>query len=126
MDIPHIDIRRTKPLPKLIRDNIPKQIAARKGQFTICTVSGGTLIDFLCQKLREETTELEDAFNLDNDKDREIQVLEELADLATVVAALAKKLGFSEDDLQEAIAHKKEKNGGFDTGTVLVSLGTQS
>lgn len=45
--------------------------------------------------------------------------LEELADIMEVIFALAKNLGFSEEDLLDKRLAKKEARGGFDKNIVL-------
>ena len=62
----------------------------------------------LLRKVHEEVDEIPLD---DNQRD---ESLKELADLQEVVDALRRDFGFSIEQVQEAMAHKKQDNGGFD------------
>ena len=62
----------------------------------------------LLRKVHEEADEIP----LGDDQRDEL--LKELADLQEVVDALRQALGFSIEQVQEAMARKKQKKGGFD------------
>jgi hypothetical protein len=62
----------------------------------------------LLRKIHEEADEIP----LDDNQRNES--LKELADLQEVVDALCQDFGFSTEQVQEEMAHKKQKKGGFD------------
>ena len=93
---------------KLVRDKIPEIIAAsgKKSEIRIAKKEEHT--EFLEKKLQEEVDEyLED------------KNLEELADVMEVLFGLAKNLGYSEEELLNKRAWKKDERGGFDKGILL-------
>ena len=62
----------------------------------------------LVRKIHEEADEIPLG-----DKQRD-ESLKELADLQEVVDALCRAFGFSDEQVQEEMARKKQKKGGFD------------
>ena len=93
---------------KIVRDKIPEIIANDNKKFDMHTVNNDEAIKFLNKKLNEEVSE----FQSDNN-------IEELADIIEVVFSLAKKLGYSEEELMKTRNEKKEKRGAFDKNIVL-------
>ena len=95
---------------KLIRDNIPK-IAEQEGKpIKYATVTDPAFVkELLYNKLKEEVTEF---FNADLNK------LEELADIMTVVGALIEVVGGTQEEFNQLYAEKLEKNGGFKGHTI--------
>ncbi|WMJ79337.1 nucleoside triphosphate pyrophosphohydrolase [Clostridium sp. MB40-C1] len=93
---------------KLVRDKIPEIIDNSGKQFDIHIADKCETLKLLEAKLDEEVLEFH--------KDKN---LEELADIMEVVFALAKNLGFSEEELLNKRLSKKEERGGFDENIVL-------
>lgn len=93
---------------KLVRDKIPKIIAADGKKFETRIASKQEHAELLEKKLQEEVNE----FIADKN-------LEELADVMEVLFGLAKNLGYSEEDLIKKREAKREDRGGFDEGIVL-------
>ena len=95
---------------KLVRDLIPEIIKASGKEATFDIVNDEVAFEYLVKKLDEEVTE----FKTD-------QNLEELADVLEVLFGLAKKLGYSEQDLLNKRQEKKEARGGFEKNIILKS-----
>lgn len=89
---------------KLVRDIIPN-IIEQDGQRAVTRVLGTTEYRReLLKKLVEEATEL-----LHSDGS-----IEERADVAEVLRALDKQIGYTSDEIEAARVTKAEKRGGFD------------
>jgi predicted house-cleaning noncanonical NTP pyrophosphatase (MazG superfamily) len=99
---------------KLVRDNVPAQIADRGEHFEIVRLEGDALIDALRRKLVEEALEALDA-NAGTD------LVGELADLQEVVKAIAKAIQVSPQDLEDERQRKRKKRGGFEQGYLLLT-----
>lgn len=93
---------------KLVRDKIPEIIKNAGKQFDIHIADTTEALKLLEAKLDEEVLEFHQDKNL-----------EELADIMEVIFALAKNLGFSEEDLLNKRLAKKEERGGFDKNIIL-------
>lgn len=93
---------------KLVRDKIPEIIRNSGSDFTIHTASDSEYSKLLEAKLIEETNEYI------NDKN-----IEELSDILEVTIALAKNLGYSENDLFDKRNEKRNTRGGFEKKIVL-------
>lgn len=100
-----------KSYDKLVRDKIPEIIKADCKECEIRIVEGKEKFQLLEKKLSEEVCEVLEDKNL-----------EELADVMEVLFGLAKELGFSEKDLFDKRDEKKEENGGFRDGIVLINV----
>ncbi|WP_099189321.1 nucleoside triphosphate pyrophosphohydrolase [Tepidibacter mesophilus] len=96
---------------KIIRDKIPEIIDNAGKKFDTHIVTDEEAISYLDTKLDEEVKE----FHEDNN-------LEELADIMEVLFSLAKKMGYSEQDLLDKRIQKKECNGGFDKNIILTKV----
>jgi predicted house-cleaning noncanonical NTP pyrophosphatase (MazG superfamily) len=96
---------------KLVRDNIPEIIRKNgaKPDFRVIT-DNYEYLEALMAKLVEETHEVV--------KDPS---LEELADAAEVVRAIAIALGHTPEELEEARAQKAVERGGFEGRVCLIS-----
>lgn len=92
---------------KLVRDYIPDIIESNGEKAIYRVLEDEEYKDSLKKKLEEEYIELRDA-----ESPRE--VIEECADLLEVLFALAKSVGYSEEDLIKERTLKREKRGGFD------------
>ena len=99
---------------KLVRDKIPKQIIERGEDVRVTHVQKEALIESLKRKLVEEAYEVLDASS-------SIQITRELADLSEVISALSKRLGITEQHIQEERVSKSSKRGGFDDGVMLLA-----
>ncbi len=96
---------------KIVRDKIPEIIDSAGKKFDIHIVNDKKAISYLDIKLDEEVKE----FHEDNN-------LEELADIMEILFSLAKKMGYSEEDLLSKRLQKKESNGGFDANIILTKV----
>lgn len=88
---------------KLVRDKIPEIIKAEGEEPVIRVLSGDEFIQAVEAKMDEELKEYHEAPSL-----------EELADLATVIFAVAEARGHSIDELMSAVAAKGDERGLFD------------
>jgi len=100
-------------MKKLVRDRIPELIRADGGVVVTRRLSGEDLLLALLDKLEEEVSKV-----------RTAPSLEELADVAEVLAALTALLGYSEEELQRARARKREAKGSFTQGVWLEEAGS--
>ena len=91
---------------KLVRDKIPNIIKNNSGEPYTRILSNDEYIENLKKKLIEECNEVVSA------KTKE-DTLEELADTFEVVRSLAKALGYSYENLIDAVENKATKRGGF-------------
>ncbi len=96
---------------KLVRDNIPNIIEKAGKNCVVEKVEGEVYLNYLLKKLFEEAEELKEAKNI-----------EELADVMEVVKSIRKALGVSKEELHELMEKKREKNGGFEEGIVLLEV----
>ena len=96
---------------KLVRDQIPKIIEQNGGKCVIRIVNTDMEKQILLRKKLIEEFE-EYCAN---------PTLEELADITEVVFALARDLGFNQEDLLNAADRKRAERGGFEAGIVLIS-----
>lgn len=94
---------------KLVRDHIPAIIEAEGRKPVVRELTGQRLRAALYDKLTEEHAELLAA---KDSKDR----LEELADMAEVIFALAGQYGSGEDELLALVRYKRKKRGDFSKG----------
>ena len=97
---------------KLVRDKIPALMREQGRAFEAASLHGGELDAMLRAKLVEEAREALLAIS-------KTGLLEELADLTEVIAALVKHHGFSEMDLLSAMMYKRDARGAFDMGYVV-------
>jgi len=98
---------------KLVRDNVPAQIADRGEHFEIVKLEGQALVDAMRRKLVEEALEALDA-NAGTD------LIGELADVEEILRAIAKAVGASLQELEEERLRKLKKRGGFEKGYLLL------
>lgn len=97
---------------KLVRDRIPEIISAQGRKAVFDQLHGSNLMDALRDKLVEEHAEFIAA---ETGSER----LLELVDMYEVVAAIASKLGFEEDDFQSLVRKKRTERGSFSKGLFL-------
>lgn len=100
---------------KLIRDRIPDLARAEGRALSIRVADGEELSRLLGLKLVEETHEVLDAVA----GGRASDVLDELADLQTVIDAIARRHGLDRADIDRRVAQKRAERGGFEEGLVL-------
>lgn len=93
---------------KLVRDKIPEIIKNSNKKFDSHVATKSEALKLLHTKLDEEVAEFHSDENL-----------EELADVMEVIFALAKNLGYSEEDLLNKRTEKLEARGGFYKNIVL-------
>lgn len=96
---------------KLVRDNIPKLISSDSKKCKIKQVYGEKKLNYLCQKLLEESEEF-----------IETKTIEELADIQEVIYAVAKELKITPQELEETRLAKANARGSFDLGVVLLEV----
>ena len=100
---------------KLIRDRIPDLAAAQGRRLALRTAEPAEMARLLGLKLVEETHEVLDAIRVG----RPGEVLDELADLQTVIDAIAARHGLSRQDVDRRAEEKRAQRGGFDSRLVL-------
>lgn len=105
------DFRRTS---KLVRDGIPEIIRAEGRDPSLRQVSGRKLTNALFDKLVEEHAELIAA------GDSQDRRLEELADMAEVIIALARQHDVDEETFFERVRAKRSEKGCFEEGFILM------
>ena len=100
---------------KLIRDLIPAIAQAQGRTLALRRAGEEELTRLLGLKLVEETHEVLDAVS----SGVAHQVLDELADVQTVLEEVASRYGFSKEDLDRRVVLKRTERGGFRDGLVL-------
>lgn len=95
-------------MEKLVRDRIPETIKAAGGAPEVRIAPDSERLSLLTAKLREECAEFE-----------ETPCLEELADIAEVLRALATAIGEGPEALERARREKAAARGAFEAGYVL-------
>ena len=107
---------RTPRVPeKLIRDRIPAIAAAEGRSLAVRTASPAEMARLLGLKLVEETHEVLDALGAG----RTPELLDELADLQTVIDEIAAQHGLSRQDIEHRVTRKRAQRGGFSERLVL-------
>jgi len=94
---------------KLVRDNIPDEIHARGARCTYRLLDQHEFVIALCNKLKEEAAEVDEA----RYPFRHERMLEELADLQTVLDTLLYTMGFTSLELNAAVNKKMREKGRF-------------
>jgi hypothetical protein len=97
-------------LQKLVRDKVVKK-CLDDPEFLHTEYRTLDKQEFRRELLRKVHEEVDEIPLDDTQRD---ESLKELADLQEVVDALRRDFGFSIEQVQEAMAHKKQDNGGFD------------
>lgn len=97
---------------KLVRDKIPDKIAAQQEKQTVSVAPEEYRLGYLIGKLVEEALEVREA------KDPGERLVE-LADVFEVLRALIALSGLTLTAVTAAAKKKRERSGGFDTGTLL-------
>jgi predicted house-cleaning noncanonical NTP pyrophosphatase (MazG superfamily) len=106
---------------KLIRDRIPELAAAEGRTLALRTADASEMARLLGLKLVEETHEVLDAMRLG----RQPEILDELADLQTVIDAIALRHGLTKRDVEGRAQEKRAQRGGFDGQLVLLDAPVQ-
>lgn len=96
---------------KIIRDNIPDIIHKAGKECTIKNVSENEKTRYLLKKAHEEIDELSES-----------KKSEEMADVLEVLDAIIDSLHLDRDEIEKIKVTKKEKNGGFEKGIVLLEV----
>ena len=99
---------------KLVRDKIPDIIRASGRTPRVTTLGTHDYRTALCDKLREEVTELLAADGAD--------VIEEAADILEVLTAIAAEHGATIDSIVDIARRKREQRGGFEMRLWLESV----
>lgn len=100
---------------KLIRDRVPALAAALGKTLVTRTALDQEWDRLLGLKLVEETHEVLDALVTG----QRGAILDELADLQTVIEAVARRKGIAVEEIEHRIEQKRSERGGFDSGLVL-------
>jgi predicted house-cleaning noncanonical NTP pyrophosphatase (MazG superfamily) len=98
---------------KLVRDRIPEVIRSAGGDPKTRRLDSDEMADALAAKLIEEATEAAAAVH---DRD---ELVQELADLHEVQAAIMDHFGLSWDEVVKAAERKRLERGGFTAGVWL-------
>ncbi len=107
---------------KLIRDRVPA-LAQALGQTLVTRTALDQELDRLRGlKLVEETHEVIDALA----NGPRGSLVDELADLQTVVEEVARRRGIALEEIEQRIEQKRSERGGFESGLVLREHGTPS
>lgn len=99
---------------KIVRDNIPEIINKANKECKIKTVVGTEKAEYLLKKAHEEINELTQARNI-----------EEMADVLEVVDAIIDSLSLNRNEIEHVRKVKREKNGAFKNGIVLLEVEDQ-
>jgi len=102
-------------LEKLIRDHIPQLAADERRELATRIARADELDRFFGLKLVEETQEVIEALT----GDARSKLIDELADLRTVIDDLAALKGVSPEEIDRRAAEKRAARGGFAAGIVL-------
>ena len=108
-------MRTPPPREKLIRDRIPALAAAEGRTLALRTAEPAEMARLLGLKLVEETHEVLGALRGGHLP----EVLDELADLQTVIDTIAVRHGLTRDDVDRRATEKRAQRGGFDDRLVL-------
>lgn len=103
---------------KLVRDRIPEMMTHQGSIISVETLDHKAHILALKDKLKEEALEVCQAATRE-------EIIEEIADVAEVLDALALKLSIKKSDIELVKRSKSIKNGGFDRGLFLRTVETQ-
>ena len=109
-------------LEKLIRDGIPALAAAEGRTLALRTADPTEMARLLGLKLVEETHEVLDAIRVGRTQD----VLDELADLQTVIDEIAGQHGLSRQAVDQRAREKLAERGGFSDRLVLQNIPIRS
>ncbi len=104
---------------KLIRDGIPALAAAQGRALALRRAAPAEMLRLLGLKLVEETHEVLDALQGGSPR----QVLDELADVQTVLEELAQRHGLSRAEIDQRVEQKRAERGAFREGLVLRDAG---
>jgi predicted house-cleaning noncanonical NTP pyrophosphatase (MazG superfamily) len=107
---------------KLIRDGIPALAAAEGRSLALRTADPAEMARLLGHKLVEETHEVLDAIRVGGPE----ALLEELADLQTVIDEIAGQHGLSRQAIDQRAREKLAKRGGFSERLVLQNIPIRS
>ncbi|MBM3364003.1 MAG: hypothetical protein FJY42_15385, partial [Betaproteobacteria bacterium] len=107
---------------KLIRDGIPALAVAEGRSLALRTADPAEMARLLGLKLVEETHEVLDAIQIGRTQD----VLEELADLQTVIDEIAGQHGLTRQAVEDRAAEKLAQRGGFSERLVLQNIPIRS
>jgi predicted house-cleaning noncanonical NTP pyrophosphatase (MazG superfamily) len=102
---------------KLVRDKVPEKVASGGEAVEYGQLTGEALIGALKAKVLEESLEVFEAVGRGS-------LVEELADLEEVVAALCERLELDTSEIQNARSRKNRQRGSFDKGYVLLRTRT--
>lgn len=94
---------------KIVRDQIPQIIESEKRKCVIKKVSNAEALEYLIEKVYEETQE----FKKNGSK-------EELADLLEVIYSIIQKQGYMLSEIEEIRLKKFQARGGFEKNIILL------
>jgi len=109
------------PGAELVRDGIPALCSAHGDRRLFMAVPADDITAWLLDKLPIEVAELVEAAELDDGApDRTARVDDELADVMTILLAIARRHGRTINDLMRLVNAKEAARGGFEHGIVLL------
>lgn len=100
---------------KIVRDKVPETIEKNGGKVTFRTMPVDDFARLMRQKLVEEAQEVVGAASLD-------ALVDELADVAEVLATIHHVLGIPQEAIDAARKRKNEERGGFEKRIFLESV----
>lgn len=110
---PFEDVEEKQEFNKLVRDKVPSNIEHSGELVSTSKLEGEYLLRALREKLIEEAVEVLDASDQDS-------IIGELADVKEVIDGIVDLLGIELSEISKRQTEKREKVGGFDTGTILL------
>jgi predicted house-cleaning noncanonical NTP pyrophosphatase (MazG superfamily) len=101
---------------KLVRDNVVPLCLKQGCKVAYVQLKGEDLLEALARKLIEEAAEIAGALDLRHSPQGHQELINELADLQTVLNALREAVGITPQDIKTAAAKKIWQKGGFAEG----------
>ena len=101
-------------LPKLVRNKTPEMLASSGFLVSFRGVKNDELRKYVKEKLLEETLEFVNA-------EKKADLIEELADIYTVIDLILDAMGLACAEIEAAIEKKRREKGDFSNGYLLMS-----
>ena len=104
---------------KLVRDKIPIQIESKGESAKVLKITPEQTLELIKQKIIEEAFEFFWEYESDN-------LMEELADLYELIRSASRIFSSDIDEINKIADNKREKKGGFESGTFLIETQEKS